>query len=252
MIYGYARISRPSQNIQRQIRNIHEYEPTAVIIEEAYTGTTQSRPKWQKLLNNLEKGDTIIFDSVSRMSRNADEGFAEYQALYNDGINLVFLKEPHINTSVYKQSLTNSIEMTGNKIADEYIAATNRVLMILAKEQIHLAFMQSEKEVSDLRQRTVEGIATARINGKQIGQRKGAKLNVRKSHPAKEIIKKYSKTFGGSLSNDEVLKLAGISHATYYKYRRELLSELEQQSECVEETARKKENTVSSPQSEVN
>lgn len=239
MIYGYARISRPSQNIQRQIRNVHKYEPTAVIIEEAYTGTTQSRPKWQRLLNNLEKGDTIIFDSVSRMSRNADEGFSEYQALYDEGINLIFLNEPHINTSVYRQSLKNSIELTGNQIVDEYLAATNRVLMLLAKEQIRIAFQQSEKEVADLRERTKGGIATARINGKQIGQRKGAKLNVKKSLPAKEVIKKYAKTFGGSLSNDEVLKLAGISHATFYKYRRELLAELEQQSEQEEEAARK-------------
>lgn len=231
MIYGYARISRPSQNMQRQIRNIHEYEPTATIIEEAYSGRTQSRPKWQKLLNSLKQGDTIIFDSVSRMSRNADEGFAEYQALYDKGITLVFIKEPHINTSVYKQSLTATIEKTGNQIADEYINTTNRVLMILAKEQIRLAFMQSEKEVSDLRQRTKEGIATARINGRQIGQKAGAKLNVRKAQPAKEIIKKYSKTFGGTLGNAELLKLAGISHATLYKYKREILSELEWQSE---------------------
>lgn len=239
MIYGYARISKPSQNIQRQIRNVHKYEPTAVIIEEAYTGTTQSRPKWQRLLNNLEKGDTIIFDSVSRMSRNADEGFSEYQALYDEGINLIFLNEPHINTSVYRQSLKNSFELTGNQIVDEYLAATNRVLMLLAKEQIRIAFQQSEKEVADLRERTKGGIATARINGKQIGQRKGAKLNVKKSLPAKDVIKKYAKTFGGSLSNDEVLKLAGISHATFYKYRRELLAELEQQSEQEEEGARK-------------
>ena len=42
MIYGYARISRPTQNIDRQIRNISEYAPTAKIIAEAYTGTTQS------------------------------------------------------------------------------------------------------------------------------------------------------------------------------------------------------------------
>ena len=44
MIYGYARISRPTQNIERQIRNITEYEPKAKIITEAYTGTTQERP----------------------------------------------------------------------------------------------------------------------------------------------------------------------------------------------------------------
>ncbi len=37
MVYGYARISRPTQNIERQIRNITEYEPTARIYREAYT-----------------------------------------------------------------------------------------------------------------------------------------------------------------------------------------------------------------------
>lgn len=231
MIYGYARISKPSQNIQRQIRNIHNYEPTAIIFEEAFTGRTQARPKWQKLFSKLNKGDTVIFDSVSRMSRNADEGFSEYQTLYDKGINLVFLKEPHINTNVYKQSLSNSLEMTGNQIADEYISATNKVLLLLAKEQIRLAFLQSEKEVLDLRQRTIEGIETARIHGRQIGQRQGVKLTTKKSIAAKEIIRRHSKTFGGNLGNVELLKLAGISHATLYKYKRELLSELEKQAE---------------------
>ncbi len=75
MIYGYARISRPTQNIERQIRNITEYEPTAKIFRESYTGTTQVRPEWLKLIKRIKPDDTIIFDSVSRMSRNAEEGF---------------------------------------------------------------------------------------------------------------------------------------------------------------------------------
>ena len=48
MVYGYARISRPTQNIERQIRNITEFEPTAKVFKEAYTGTTQARPEWLK------------------------------------------------------------------------------------------------------------------------------------------------------------------------------------------------------------
>lgn len=86
MIYGYARISRNTQSIDRQVRNIGEYENTAHIIKEAYTGTTQERPEWVKLCRKLKPGDTVIFDSVSRMSRNAEEGFAEYQKLYDSGI----------------------------------------------------------------------------------------------------------------------------------------------------------------------
>lgn len=57
--------------------------------------TKQDRPEWNKLYKKAKAGDTIIFDSVSRMSRNADEGFCLYEELYNKGIELVFLKEPH-------------------------------------------------------------------------------------------------------------------------------------------------------------
>lgn len=101
--YGYCRISTRQQSIDRQIRNIKKIYNGAIIVTESYTGTTTDRPEWKKLYKKLQTGDTIIFDSVSRMSRNADEGFALYEKLYNNGIELVFLKEPHINTSTYKK-----------------------------------------------------------------------------------------------------------------------------------------------------
>ena len=98
MIYGYCRISTQSQNIERQVRNILAAYPNAEIIREVYTGTTfQGRDKLEKLLKKAHKDDTIVFDSVSRMSRSAEEGFALYQHLFNMGVHLVFLKEPHIN-----------------------------------------------------------------------------------------------------------------------------------------------------------
>ena len=198
MIYGYARISRPTQNIERQIRNILEYEPAAHIIKEAYSGTTQDRPEWMKLLKRVKCGDTIIFDSVSRMSWNAEEGFAEYETLYNVDVSLVFLKERHIDTATYRTALTNEIELTGNEIADEYIRATNRVLMILARQQIRLAFEQSQKEVDDLHRRTAEGIKTAKIHGKQIGRADGSTITTKKSIVAKEKILRYSRDFNVS------------------------------------------------------
>ena len=225
-VYGYCRISTAKQSIERQIRNIKDYDNNAIIIREAYSGTTQDRPEWLKLLKHIKPNDTIIFDSVSRMSRNADEGFEEYERLFNLGVNLIFLKEKYISTETYKQAVSNSIELTGNEIADEYIKATNKVLMILAKQQIKLAFEQSEKEVADLQQRTKEGIETARLNGKQIGQRQGAKLKVKKAKPAKEIILKHNKDFNGNLNDTETMKLAGISRNTYYKYKREVTEEI--------------------------
>lgn len=223
-VYGYCRISTKQQSIDRQIRNIKAEYNTAVIVTEAYSGTTINRPEWNKLHKKVKSGDTIVFDSVSRMSRNADEGFALYEELYNKGIELVFLKEPHINTTTYKQALQNNVSLTGTNV-DFILEGVNKYLMALAKEQIRLAFEQSEKEVEDLHQRTREGIATARLNGKQIGQKQGARLTTKKSITAKEVIRKHSKDFDGSLSDADCMKLIGLARNTYYKYKREMKTE---------------------------
>ena len=222
MIYGYCRISTQSQNIERQVRNVLAAYPDAEIIREVYTGTTfQGRDKLEKLLKKVRRDDTIVFDSVSRMSRSAEEGFSLYQDLFNKGVHLVFLKEPHINTDTYRKALAAKVELTGDKV-DFILVGVNQYLMELAKEQIRIAFEQSQKEVDDLRQRTREGMETAKMSGKQIGQKPGAKLHVKKADAAKKVIQKYSKDFSGSLLDKDVMKLAGISPNTFYKYKAEL------------------------------
>lgn len=222
MVYGYCRISKPTQNIERQERNILSHFPTAIIYKEIYTGVVINRASWLKLCKVVRKGDIIVFDSVSRMSRNAKEGIEHYMELFDKGIELVFLKEPYVNTENYKQALNGGVEFVGNDIADVYIEATNKVLKLLAAKQIELAFEQSEKEVMDIRQRTKEGIETARLNGKQIGNIKGKKMTIKKEAPAKELIKKHCKTFGGTLNDAECIQLAKVSRNTYYKYKREI------------------------------
>lgn len=225
MEYGYCRISTGKQNIERQVRNIQKYYPAAHIVREVFTGTKiQSRKELEKLLKQIKTGDVIIFDSVSRMSRDAEEGFLLYEDLFQKGVELVFLKEPHINTETYKKAMQSQLTLTGGAV-DAILKGVNEYLLILAKEQIRLAFGQAQKEVEDLHQRTREGIQTARLNGKQIGQRNGAKLNVKKAGPAKEMIKKYNRDFGGQLNNQETWELIGISKMTFYKYKREIMEE---------------------------
>lgn len=220
-MYGYCRISQKKQSIERQIRNIKAAYPEATIIEEAYTGTSLDRKEWNKLYSKAKAGDTIIFDSVSRMSRNAEDGFAAYEELFTRGVELVFLKEPHINTATFKTAMDKAIPMTGTSL-DFILDGINKYLLALAKEQIVIAFAQAEKEVADLHQRTKEGLMTAALNGKQIGQKQGAKLTTKKSIAAKEIIQKHSKDFCGTLDDAEVMKLTGLARNTYYKYKREL------------------------------
>lgn len=225
MEYGYCRISKPKQSIDRQIRNIKTAHPNAVIVQEVFTRTRMDRKEWPKLMKRVSAGDTIIFDSVSRMSGNAVDGFATYEELYNKGVNLVFLKEPHINTDTYKKALENNVQLTGGSV-DYILEGVNKYLMELAKEQIRLAFEQSEKEVEDLHQRTREGIETARLNGKQIGRKANSTITTKKSIAAKAVIKKHSKDFDGNLSDKDVMLLAGVSRNSFYKYKRQLISEI--------------------------
>lgn len=231
-IYGYARVSTKTQRLARQIDNISAaYPEVSHIFTEKYTGTSvEGRTEWQKLFKVAVNGDTIIFDSVSRMSRNAQEGVKDYFALYDRGVKLIFLKEGYINTEVYKSAFEQSISATGNDIADIYIEATNKVIKLLAEKQIQRAFEEAEKEVNDLHRRVSEGIRTTQAKNlllpeeehKQIGRKKGEKNIIKKKDPAKQQIIKYSKWFEGQLTDKDTMKLVGLSRNTYYKYKKEI------------------------------
>lgn len=232
-IFGYCRISKKTQNIERQERNILLQYPEAKIYKEAYTGTKlQGRKKLDEIIKRIRSGDTIVFDSVSRMARNAVEGMDLYEELYNKGVNIVFLKEPHCNTAKYREALQKQIDITintGDKPTDTFmnaiISALNKLQMDLARKDIELAFLQAQKEVEDLHQRTAEGIETARRAGKQIGQKKGAKLVTKKSIEKKAEILKYSADFNGTLNDKECMKLTGLARNTFYKYKKQLKEE---------------------------
>lgn len=222
LVFGYARVSTPTQSLERQVRNIKGVSEDAIIYQEAYTGTKMDRPEWNKLRKRLKHGDVLIFDSVSRMSRDAEDGIRVYEELIGQGVHLIFIKEPHINSDVYQKAKQETIGNTGNEIADIYIKATNNVLQMLARNQIRLAFEQAQKEVDDLHQRTKEGIETARLNGKQIGRAKGSTFHTQKGRMITDTILKKSKDFGGKYNDKELIALLGCSVNTYYKYKKQL------------------------------
>lgn len=223
--YGYCRISTKSQSIERQIQNILKEYPEAKIYQEVFTGTTIERKEWTKLKKVIKPGDTIVFDSVSRMSRNADEGISEYMELLEKNINLVFLKEGYIDTEVYQEQLkaNDNIQTDDTDLNETIMKGIREYLKRLATKQIRIAFEQSEKEVQDLRERTREGLRVAKRNGSQVGRLKGNVFETKKAKEAKEKILKYSKHFGGYMQDTELLKeILNISRNSYYKYKKEL------------------------------
>ena len=237
-MFAYLRVSTPKQSLARQREKIlraYPDIPDKNIFEESYTGRTLDRPKFNKLLEKVSEleGATIVFDEPSRMSRDADEGYNLYRQLYDNGINLVFLANPLINTENYRKAA--QIPETGDKDFDETVrVGLNRYFLRLSERQFRLAFQKSQDEVDNLSRRTSEGMrasgATNRkdSNGNVIKQGKiskaktGKSVTTKKSIECKAIIRKHCKKFGGSLSDVEVLKLCGCSRNAFYKYKSEV------------------------------
>lgn len=206
MIYGYARISTNKQDISRQIRNMIAFDKHIKIYQEVFTGTkTTARVEFQKLLRKVQTGDTIVFDSVSRMSRNAEEGFALYKKLFEQGVSLVFLNERYIDTDVYAKAKENLVPMTGGDV-DVILEGVNAYLMKLAE-------------------RTRQGLETARLNGKTLGRQAGTRLATRKSDTCKKKMLEHCRAFGGTVSDKDLIKMLDIDKNKFYRYKRALKAE---------------------------
>lgn len=225
MLFGYARVSTKKQSITRQIENIKKYAngKDVVIYQEAYSGTKMNRPEWMKLLKRVKSGDTIIFDEISRMSRQAEEGYNLYKQLYEDGVNLVFLKERSLDTEHFRN--VQEIAKTGEEIADTLIEAVNKILWLLAEKQVKAAFEGAEHEAEFNHKRTRDGMLQSGAGHKISEAHTGMKYKIKKETSAKAKILKYSKDFEGSMSDLDCIAAIGISRNTYYKYKKELFQE---------------------------
>ena len=207
--YGYC----CGENIEKQEQSILAAYPNAIIVKEA--------SEWDNVCKNLNKGDTLVYDRVSVMNNETTEAIKLYEYCYDREINLVFLKEPHLNTDTYRKAMESTLP--DNRFKADIVS---KALMNLISEQIRLAIENPIEEAVSFSQRTKDGIERARLNGKQIGQPKGAKLTTKKSLKMKEIILNSSKDFNGTLTDPEMLELTKLARGTYYKYKRELRLQL--------------------------
>lgn len=252
-IVGYCRVSTPQQRLERQIANIKQVYPDAVIISETYSGTTENRPKWQKLLRQCRAGQVskLVFDEVSRFSRNAEEAVKTYKELYELGIELEFLKEPHINSEVYRQASkqqikidTSSMDSDTANLLTAVVDGLNDYLLAVAEKQIKLAFERAQAERDLLSKRTSEGLKQAKLMGSKVGRQAGEKLITRKYKKAVRIIRKYYKGCGGELTASQCFALCNISKSTFYRYIDELREEDRQKGIIWNDETPKVDNNV--------
>lgn len=95
MKYGYERCSTEKQDLIRQDFVLQSYELDEIFCE-FISGTKKAsnRPEFEKMLAKVQKGDTIYFESMSRMARSMQDLIDTTNLLTNKkGCTVIFLKE---------------------------------------------------------------------------------------------------------------------------------------------------------------
>ncbi|WP_429971917.1 recombinase family protein (plasmid) [Fructilactobacillus sp. Tb1] len=90
MKYGYARVSTTDQKLENQIEDL-KHAGAEKIYQEKFTGTTTERPEFQKLLNDIKSGDTLIITKLDRFARNTREALDIIQKLFKRDVKVDIL-----------------------------------------------------------------------------------------------------------------------------------------------------------------
>ncbi len=110
MIYGYMRVSTVGQvkgNSLEEQERILRQNGAVILYQDAFTGTKTSRPNFNKLLDILQEGDTLVITKLDRFARNTVEGINVVQHLLERGVRVNILNMGTVdNTPTGKLILT--------------------------------------------------------------------------------------------------------------------------------------------------
>ena len=211
MLYGYARVSSKDQNLDRQIAALLDagVEERNIFREKKSGKNFQDREEYQKLLNVLNVGDTVILTELDRLGRNMQEIEKEYQRLVvGRGCHLKFIKEDFLST-------TSSGD---NSLFKDVVQPILLKLMGYMAQQEREKTLQRQRDAYNNMQRDEKGRLIAK-NGKVIGRQ--ARYETLKEDE-KKLIKDW---INGKISCLRVSKILTISRPTLYKIKKEYLEE---------------------------
>ena len=182
--YAYIRVSTKEQQDHRQFLAMEEKGiPPNQIFSEKLSGKDTKRPALQALLNKVQKGDTIIVESISRFARNTKDLLGLVEKLTVKGVEFISLKE-HIDTTTPTGRFTLTVFAAVAELEREYTL-----------------------------QRQAEGIAAAKARGVHLGR----PLKKPPDNFA-QVVKDWER---GNITFEEVKKLTGLKRATFYNRLRE-------------------------------
>jgi DNA invertase Pin-like site-specific DNA recombinase len=181
VVIGYERVSRLVQHPEVQTARLRDYGCTTVYADHGVSGAKASRPQWDRCLDHLREGDTLVAVRLDRIGRGLKNLIAVVQQLADRGVDLVVLDQ-QIDTTT----------------------ASGRLLF-------HVIGAIAEFERDLLRERVADGLAAAR-------ERHGGKLPVRGRSIDPGKLKVARKLYvRGELSAKRIAEIVGISRASLYR-----------------------------------
>ena len=177
---GYARVSTDKQKLSRQVDELKE-AGCVKIFKDKVSGSRSNRKEFNKLVNFLRPGDIVVVTSLDRLGRSLTDLIKTANQLADKEVDILSLKQ-NIDTS----------SPTG-------------------KFFFHMFGALAEFELSWIRERTVQGLESARARGKL-----GGRPHALSSDKAAELKKIYDSDTEVSISS--LCEMFQISRGTLYKY----------------------------------
>ena len=190
MKFGYARVSGLSQDLAQQkeqlVKNGVDEDN---IYAEKFTGTTEQRPKWQKLNKQLRKDDEVVFTKVDRIGRSVKVAVDIVNDLLDKGVKVYIIQ---LNGYVNKQDA-------------------------MGKMLFNFLTIMAEFEHDMIVDRLAQGKAYAKAHNP----------NYHEGRPKRRITNRYRKIYELSKEHSikETAEISGVSESTVKRIRNQIRDE---------------------------
>ena len=180
-VLGYARVSTDGQNLDRQIDAlIKQGVSKKHIYNEKMTGTKADRPELNRLLNDIEAGDTVIITDLTRISRSTKDLLDIVQKIKDKGAYIKSIKDSWLDT-------------TSNNPYNDFLLTVMSGLSQLERDLIS--------------QRTIEGLESAKARGRNGGRPS-------KRNPKTDVVMTL---YNGGMKISDIVRNTELSRSTVYR-----------------------------------
>lgn len=190
----YLRASTKDQDAERAFQILQDLNQNlnlgeTIVYVENYSGTKLDRPELNKLLSEANQGDTLLVESIDRLSRLTQQDFQELKRrIQEKGLRLIVADLP----------TTYQMIQTSDSITHSILELINNMLIDLLAT---MARLDNEKRIERIKQ------GLARSGYKPTGK----KANEAKHKRIKELLA------AGNMTKEEIAKAVGCGVATVYR-----------------------------------